>query len=128
MLRTSQYVWRIHKTNPGASAPGPARILSKERLRPQQLEQDRTRGSATPARRGHAPHLGQATRPQTRLGRLAQILRLRCRGFRPHPRLHPQDEKLVAQLPVFFRTLFGQKPSREDLEKLVELIRSANRP
>jgi hypothetical protein len=31
-------------------------------------------------------------------------------------------------LPVFFRTLSGQKPSREDLEKLVELIRSANRP
>lgn len=37
-----------------------------------------------------------------------------------------QDEKLVAQLPVFFRTISGQKPSREDLEKLVELIRSAN--
>ncbi len=39
-----------------------------------------------------------------------------------------KDEKLVAQLPVFFRTISGQKPSREDLEKLVELIRSANRP
>jgi len=39
-----------------------------------------------------------------------------------------KDEKLVAQLPVFFRTLSGQKPSREDLEKLIELIRSANRP
>jgi len=39
-----------------------------------------------------------------------------------------EDEKLVAQLPVFFRTLSGQKPSREELEKLVELIRSANRP
>ena len=39
-----------------------------------------------------------------------------------------RDEKLVAQLPVFFRTLSGQKPSREDLEKLVELIKSANRP
>jgi hypothetical protein len=39
-----------------------------------------------------------------------------------------KDESLVAQLPVFFRTLSGQKPSREDLEKLVELIRSANRP
>jgi transcriptional regulator with XRE-family HTH domain len=39
-----------------------------------------------------------------------------------------QDEKLVAQLPVFFRTISGQKPSREDLEKLLELIRSANRP
>jgi transcriptional regulator with XRE-family HTH domain len=39
-----------------------------------------------------------------------------------------KDEKLVAQLPVFFRTISGQKPSREDLEKLVELIRSVNRP
>jgi transcriptional regulator with XRE-family HTH domain len=39
-----------------------------------------------------------------------------------------KDERLVAQLPVFFRTISGQKPSREDLEKLVELIRSANRP
>ena len=38
------------------------------------------------------------------------------------------DEKLVAQLPAFFRTLSGQKPSREDLEKLVDLIKSANRP
>ena len=32
-----------------------------------------------------------------------------------------KDAKLVAQLPVFFRTISGQKPSREDLEKLVEL-------
>jgi hypothetical protein len=28
-----------------------------------------------------------------------------------------KDEKLVAQLPVFLRTLSGQKPSREDLGK-----------
>src|SRR5881296_93980 len=39
-----------------------------------------------------------------------------------------KDEKLVAQLPVFFRTLSGNKPSDEELEKLVELIKSANRP
>lgn len=39
-----------------------------------------------------------------------------------------QDEGLVAQLPVFFRTISGQKPSREDLDKLVGLIKSANRP
>src|SRR6266436_4907722 len=38
-----------------------------------------------------------------------------------------KDETLVAQLPVFFRTLSGQKPSREGLEKLLKLIRSANR-
>jgi transcriptional regulator with XRE-family HTH domain len=36
-----------------------------------------------------------------------------------------EDEKLVAQLPVFFRTLSGQKPSREDLEKLLEIINRA---
>ena len=36
-----------------------------------------------------------------------------------------KDQELVSQLPVFFRTLSGQKPSREDLEKLLEII---NRP
>ena len=38
-----------------------------------------------------------------------------------------KNEKLVSQLPAFFRTISSQKPSREDLEKLVELLRSANR-
>lgn len=38
-----------------------------------------------------------------------------------------KDEKLVAQLPVFFRTISGQKPSREDLEKLLKLIGGADR-
>jgi hypothetical protein len=33
-----------------------------------------------------------------------------------------KDQVLVAQLPVFFRTLSGQKPSREDLEKLLKRI------
>lgn len=37
-----------------------------------------------------------------------------------------KDEKLVAQLPVFFRTISGQKPSREDLEKLLGLIKGAS--
>src|SRR5437879_6123825 len=91
--RNQDYVWRIHKTNPGTSALGLARILSGERPRPQQLEQDRARGYAAPARRGNPPHLGEATRPQTRLGRLAQILRLRRRGFRAHPRLRSQRRK-----------------------------------
>ena len=36
-----------------------------------------------------------------------------------------KDEEIVAQLPVFFRALFGQKPSREDLEKLLEIIHRA---
>lgn len=39
-----------------------------------------------------------------------------------------KDEKLVTQLPVFFRTLSGQKPSREDLENLLEIINRARRP
>ncbi len=38
-----------------------------------------------------------------------------------------KDRELVAQLPGFFRTISGQKPSREDLQKLIELIKSANR-
>jgi transcriptional regulator with XRE-family HTH domain len=37
-----------------------------------------------------------------------------------------KDEELVAKLPMFFRTLSGQKPSREDLEKLMELIQRAD--
>ncbi len=39
-----------------------------------------------------------------------------------------KDEDLVAQLPVFFRTLSGDKPSREDLEKLLAIINRARRP
>jgi transcriptional regulator with XRE-family HTH domain len=39
-----------------------------------------------------------------------------------------KDEKLVAQLPVVFRTISGQKSSGGDFEKLVELTKSANRP
>lgn len=38
-----------------------------------------------------------------------------------------EDEKLAAHLPVFFRTLSGQKPSREDLEKLLGIIKGAQR-
>ena len=38
-----------------------------------------------------------------------------------------EDEKLAAHLPVFFRTLSGQKPSREDLEKLLDIIEEAKR-
>jgi len=34
-----------------------------------------------------------------------------------------KDEKLVAQLPVFFRTIPGQKPSAERLENLIALLR-----
>ena len=34
-----------------------------------------------------------------------------------------QDEKLAAQLPVFFRTLSGKKPSGEELENLIKLLR-----
>src|SRR4029434_3753667 len=34
-----------------------------------------------------------------------------------------KDEKLVAQLPVFFRTLSGQKPSAEQLENFIALLR-----
>lgn len=33
------------------------------------------------------------------------------------------DEEVVEKLPIFFRTVRGQKPSREELEKLYELIK-----
>ena len=39
-----------------------------------------------------------------------------------------KDKKLVAQLPAFFRTLSGQKPSRDDLEKLLATIHRALHP
>jgi transcriptional regulator with XRE-family HTH domain len=32
------------------------------------------------------------------------------------------DEKIVEKLPVFFRTLRGKKPTREELEELIKLI------
>jgi len=38
------------------------------------------------------------------------------------------DKELVAKLPVFLRTLSGQKPSKEDLENLLEIIRRSHRP
>lgn len=33
-----------------------------------------------------------------------------------------RDEKLMAQLPVFFHSISGQKPSREGREKLMALL------
>jgi transcriptional regulator with XRE-family HTH domain len=39
-----------------------------------------------------------------------------------------KDEKLIAHLPVFFRTLSGQKPSPEDLDKLLEIINRGRHP
>jgi transcriptional regulator with XRE-family HTH domain len=39
-----------------------------------------------------------------------------------------EDEELAAHLPVFFRTLSGQKPSREDLEKLLGIIKGTRKP
>ena len=35
------------------------------------------------------------------------------------------DESVVDKLPVFFRTLRGQKPSREELEELVRIIKES---
>ena len=39
-----------------------------------------------------------------------------------------EDEKLAAHLPAFFRTLSGQKPSREDMEKLLGIIKGTLQP
>ena len=38
------------------------------------------------------------------------------------------DKELAAHLPVFFRILSGQKPSREELEKLLGIIKGTQRP
>jgi transcriptional regulator with XRE-family HTH domain len=35
------------------------------------------------------------------------------------------DEELIQALPVFFRTLRGQKPSKEELKDLAEILRGA---
>lgn len=35
------------------------------------------------------------------------------------------DEELVEVLPIFFRTVRGQKPNKEDLKKLAEILRRA---
>jgi hypothetical protein len=34
------------------------------------------------------------------------------------------DEELVGALPLFFRTLRGQKPTDEDLDKVISLLRT----
>lgn len=39
-----------------------------------------------------------------------------------------KDEELAKHLPVFFRTLSGQKPSREELDKLLEIIKGTRKP
>jgi hypothetical protein len=39
-----------------------------------------------------------------------------------------EDEKLAAHLPTFFRTLSGQKPSREELDKLLDIIKGTRKP
>jgi hypothetical protein len=39
-----------------------------------------------------------------------------------------EDEKPAAHLPAFFRTLSGQKPSREDREKLLGSIKGTRWP
>jgi hypothetical protein len=39
-----------------------------------------------------------------------------------------KDEELAAHLPTFFRTLSGQKPSREDMEKLLKVIEGIRKP
>ena len=36
-----------------------------------------------------------------------------------------EDEELVKQLPAFFRTLRGQKPTEEEMHKVIEKIRKS---
>lgn len=37
------------------------------------------------------------------------------------------DKELLAHLPMFFRTIRSEKPSEEDLDKLIEMIRKGER-
>jgi transcriptional regulator with XRE-family HTH domain len=39
-----------------------------------------------------------------------------------------ENKELAAHLPAFFRTLSGQKPSREDLDKLISIIKGTRQP
>jgi hypothetical protein len=39
-----------------------------------------------------------------------------------------EDEELAAHLPAFCRALSGQKPSREDTERLLAIIKGTHRP
>ena len=39
-----------------------------------------------------------------------------------------RDTELAAHLPAFFRTLSGQTPSREDVGKLLGIIKGTHRP
>jgi len=39
-----------------------------------------------------------------------------------------KDRELAAHLPAFFRALSGQKPSREDMEKLLGIIKGTRQP
>ena len=38
------------------------------------------------------------------------------------------DKELAANLPVFFRTLSGQKPSQEGMEELLGITKGTRRP
>ena len=39
-----------------------------------------------------------------------------------------EDEKLATHLPTFFHTLSGQNPSREELDKLLDIIKGTRKP
>ena len=39
-----------------------------------------------------------------------------------------REEKLVAALPLVFRTLRNERPTEEQLEKLIEIVREAHSP
>ena len=45
------------------------------------------------------------------------------KGKIPHDIMH--DKELVQVLPLFFRTLRGQKPSKEELKNLADILRGA---
>jgi hypothetical protein len=66
--------------------------------------------------------------PKVREFRLFELERIAAVGAGRIPNHLLEDKELAAHLPVFFRTLSGQKPSREELEKLLEIIKGTRRP
>lgn len=77
-----------------------------------------------------------ATTDRDKLEAIARLLRLKKSStdwstffdlaYISHQRIPDdvaEDEDVVASLPVFFRTVRGEKPSKEELDKLIRLIK-----
>jgi len=77
-------------------------------------------------------HLGQATWTQARVGpgsdHWLKFFEYAAVDAGRIPDHILEDEKLATHLPTFFRALSGQKPSREELDKLLDIIKGTCKP